>query len=110
MRATRRKRRGHQCHGEDCERDEQERGFAERPGGFGEAAFGGAAEDGDDDGHEDDGDVFDESDADHHAAVGGAHGVAVSEQAREDHSAGDGDGGADDEALDHGPADQPRGG
>src|SRR6202167_2139492 len=96
-----------QCHRENCERDQQERGFAERPGGFNKAAFGGAAEDGDDNGHEDDGDVFDEGDADHDAAVGRAHGLAVGEQARENHGAGDGEGGADDDALDHGPADEP---
>src|SRR5580658_6766188 len=100
---------GNECHGKNCERDEQECGFAESPGGFGEAAFGGAAEDGDDDGHEDDGDVFDQGDADHYAAVGGAHGVAVGEEAGKDHGAGDGDGGADDEALDQGPSDEPRG-
>jgi hypothetical protein len=92
-----------------AETRQKQRGLAERPGGLGEAAFGGAAEDRDDDGHEDDGDIFDEGDADHHSAVGGAHGIAVGEQAREDHGASDGNGGADDKALDHGPADEPGG-
>ena len=94
-------------HGEKNERDEQKSGFAESPCGFLEAAFAGAAEDGNDDGHEDDRDIFDESDADHHAAVFGAHRAAIGEQPRKNHGAGDGNCCADDEALNHRPANEP---
>ena len=99
---------GDDGHGQKRERYEEQGGFAEGPGRRFQTSFGRSAENRDDDGHEDHGDVFDQSDANHHAAVIGAHGIAVGEQAREDHGAGDRNGRAHDQALNHGPTSKPR--
>ena len=76
-------------HRQKRERYQKQGGFAEGPSRRLQTSFGRAAKDRNDDGHEDHRDVLDQGNTNHHPAVIGAHGVAVGEQAGEDHGAGD---------------------